>query len=110
VIDIAVEISPVELKALLDAGTPLRLVDVREPQEEQLCRIDGAELIPMNTIPGQLQDLKAGASPLVVFCHHGVRSLHVVEWLRKQGIDHVRSMAGGIDRWSREIDSSVPRY
>ncbi len=48
--------------------------------------------------------------PLILFCHHGVRSLHVAAWLRERGVENAQSMAGGIDQWSREIDPSVPRY
>lgn len=103
------EITPAQVKALLDAGTPLRLVDVREPEEVEICRIEGAEPIPMRSIPQHLNDLEDGR-PLIVFCHHGVRSLSVVEWLRRQGIEDCQSMSGGIDQWSREIDPKVPRY
>ena len=106
------EITPQEVKSKLDAGEKLHLIDVREPLEHQQAAIAGAELIPMRTIPSALQALegKSGEAPLVVFCHHGVRSLQVVNWLREQGIASSRSMTGGIDRWSVEIDPSVPRY
>jgi rhodanese-related sulfurtransferase len=106
------EVNPTEVKAQLDAGEPVRLIDVREVQEHQICRIDGAELIPMNTIPARLSELEAMAdeATLVVFCHHGMRSLNVANWLRGQGVEACQSMAGGIDRWSAEIDSKVPRY
>ncbi len=80
--------------------------------EFQLAHIDDAELIPMRTVPAELSrlDALADATPLIVFCHHGVRSLNVVHWLREQGVDACQSMAGGIDRWSLEIDPGVPRY
>ena len=66
----------------------------------------------MNTIPAALQKLEAQADQgtLIVFCHHGMRSLQVVNWLREQGVTACQSMAGGIDRWSLEVDRSVPRY
>jgi rhodanese-related sulfurtransferase len=69
-------------------------------------------LIPLRTVPAQLQRLEALADErtLIVYCHHGVRSLNVVNWLREQGISNCQSMAGGTDRWSLEIDPSVPRY
>jgi len=110
--EIALEITPAEVKALLDCGAHIRLIDVREPEEHAVCQIEGAELIPMQTIPQHLQDLDAGDTDAVlcVFCHHGVRSLSVVDWLRRQGVDNCQSMAGGIDRWSREIDPDVRRY
>ncbi|HLH00698.1 MAG TPA: rhodanese-like domain-containing protein [Bryobacteraceae bacterium] len=106
------ETSPAAVKQRLDAGEPLALVDVREPGEFQLASIPGAKLIPMRNVPAELQTLEASAedSTLIVFCHHGVRSANVVSWLREQGVTNCQSMAGGIDRWSLEIDPSVPRY
>ena|SRR5215831_13025701 len=108
--DLALEITPVEVKARLDSGEHIRLIDVREPNEHAICQIAGAELIPMNTIPQNLQDLDSGEAPIIVFCHHGVRSLAVVDWLRRQGVENCQSMAGGTDRWSLEIDPGVCRY
>jgi rhodanese-related sulfurtransferase len=110
-----IEISPQELKSLLDQGVSVRLIDVREPEEERICRIDGAVLMPMRGIPERLSELKSpelksGEPAPIAFCHHGVRSLRVAEWLRAQGIEGARSLAGGIDRWSLEIDPSVARY
>ncbi len=107
--EIALEITPVEVKARLDRGEHIRLVDVREPEEHAICQIAGAELIPMRTIPQHLQDLDDDRT-ICVFCHHGVRSLSVVDWLRRQGVENCQSMAGGIDRWSLEIDPGVRRY
>lgn len=106
------EITPQEVKQRLDAGEKLILIDVREPAEFQQARIERAELIPMRFIPAELQHLEAQADEgrLIVYCHHGVRSLNVVNWLREQGVAACQSMAGGIDRWSREIDPGVPRY
>lgn len=108
--DTPIETTPVEVKRLLNAGEALRLVDVREPEEYAICRIEGARLIPMRSIPQYLQELDDDGAPLVAFCHHGVRSLSVVDWLRRQGIENCQSMAGGIDRWSLEVDPSVSRY
>ena len=108
----SLEITPVEVKRKLDAGEKLTLIDVREPAEHQMSRIKSAHLMPMRTVPAGLQVLESMAdeSELIVFCHHGVRSLNVVSWLREQGVEACRSMAGGIDRWSVEIDPSVQRY
>ena len=103
------EITPAEVKKMLDARDAFLLVDCRDPWEFQSCRIEGAQLIPMGTIPAHLQELDA-AEKLVVFCHHGCRSLDVVAWLLRQGVEGARSMAGGIERWSCEIDPNVPRY
>jgi rhodanese-related sulfurtransferase len=109
---IPLEITPRDVKQRLDAGEKLALVDVREPAEFQLARISGGELIPMRTVPGELQRLNtlARETLLVVYCHHGVRSLNVVQWLRDQGVSACQSMAGGIDRWSRDVDPSVALY
>ncbi|MFN3324761.1 MAG: rhodanese-like domain-containing protein [Bryobacteraceae bacterium] len=106
------ELTPAEIKARLDAGEKLYLIDVREPVEYQVARIENSELIPMGTVPAALQALEAKCEEglLVIYCHHGVRSLNVVHWLRCQGVEECISMAGGIDRWSVEIDPAVPRY
>jgi rhodanese-related sulfurtransferase len=107
-----IEVTPLEVKQRLDAGEKIRLIDVREPFEHQVTRIEGADLIPMNTVPQRLQEIEAQAdgADLVIFCHHGMRSLSVADWLRRQGVENCQSMAGGIDRWSLEIDPKVPRY
>lgn len=86
------------------------MIDVREPWEHATAAIEASELIPMRSIPENLSRLEGSAAPLVVYCHHGVRSLSVVDWLRAQGVSNCWSMAGGIDLWSREIDPHVPRY
>ncbi len=106
------EISPTDVKRRLDAGEKLRLIDVREPDEFALCCIAGADLIPMRQIPAELQTLEgySDEGPLIVFCHHGVRSLNVVSWLRHNGVENCHSMAGGIEAWSLMVDPSVPRY
>jgi rhodanese-related sulfurtransferase len=103
------EITPAETKQRLDLGEKLLLVDVREPWESEICRIEGARLIPMGSIPANLQTLDAGED-VVCYCHHGVRSFDVAVWLRAQGVERARSLAGGIERWSLEIDPQVPRY
>lgn len=106
------EVTPEEVKRRLDAGESLALIDVREPFEHAVARLEGAELIPMQTVPERLAELqeKAAHAPLIVLCHHGVRSLNVVHWLRRQGIENCWSMAGGIDFWSVSVDPAVPRY
>jgi rhodanese-related sulfurtransferase len=104
------EITPAEVKAKLDSGSAILMIDVREPEEHRICRIDGSRLIPMRSIPQHLEELREEDGQIVVFCHHGVRSLSVVDWLRRQGVENSTSMAGGIDLWSRRIDPAVPRY
>jgi len=107
---VPLQITPSEVKQRLDKGEKLRLVDVRETYEFQQAHIEGSELIPMRTVPQALSDLAEETAPLIVFCHHGMRSLQVVSWLREQGIGSCSSMEGGIDRWSLEVDPTVPRY
>ena len=108
---LAFEIPPAEAHELLEAGEAV-LIDVREPHEFALARLNGARLIPMNDIPVHFQELERAADErlLVVYCHHGIRSLDVVLWLRGQGIEQCVSLMGGIDLWSRQVDGSVPRY
>lgn len=106
------EITPAEVKQRLDRGERLFLIDVRELAEFAQARIAGAELAPLGSVPSMLAELenKAEEAPLIVICHHGVRSLQAVHFLRERGVQACQSMSGGIDRWSREIDPAVPRY
>jgi rhodanese-related sulfurtransferase len=103
------EITVAELQRRRTAGDKMLLVDVRERWEYDICRIEGATLIPMGTIPANLQSLD-GDEDVICYCHYGQRSLDVAAWLRAQGIESARSLAGGIDRWSIEVDPKVPRY
>lgn len=103
------EISAEEVKRRLDAGEDLLLLDVREPYEWRAARLDGARLVPMGDVPTQLQQLDP-ERPTVVYCHQGVRSLSVTQYLRQQDFAEVRSMAGGIEAWSQRIDPAVPHY
>jgi adenylyltransferase/sulfurtransferase len=103
------EVTPTDLKQRLDSGDKLLLIDVREPWEFDVCHIDGAKLIPMGQIPANLQSLDVDED-VVCYCHHGMRSLDVAVWLRNQGVASAKSLAGGIERWSVEIDPKVPRY
>jgi adenylyltransferase/sulfurtransferase len=103
------EVAPGDVKDMLARGEKLFLVDVREKWEYDTTHIEGSVLIPLREIPANLARLEA-ASELVLFCHHGMRSLDAAAWLRSQGVEGARSMAGGIDRWSAEIDPNVPRY
>jgi rhodanese-related sulfurtransferase len=109
---LSMEVSPQDIKHRIDSGEKLHLIDVREPHEFAQARIEGGELIPMRSVPAALQTLegKADDAPLIVYCHHGVRSLNVVNWLREQGVEACQSMTGGIDAWSLTVDPNVPRY
>jgi rhodanese-related sulfurtransferase len=85
------------------------LLDCRNDDERALCVIEPSLHIPMPQTPERLAEIPRD-KPIIVYCHHGVRSLHVALYLKEQGLDDVRSMAGGIDRWSLQIDPAVPRY
>lgn len=110
--NLPLETTPAAVKQRLDAGEKLLLLDCREPHEHALTAIPGAEFIPMREIPAALPDLEAKAedATVIVVCHHGVRSLMVVDWLRGQGVPNCQSLTGGIDRWSLEVDPAVARY
>jgi len=104
------EISAAEFKAIRDAGGEFTLLDVREPWELQTAQIAGSMSMPMGDVPARFQQDLDPDAHIVVVCHHGVRSMNVTAWLRQQGFEKVQSLRGGIDRWSREIDPSVPLY
>ena len=89
---------------------PPVLVDVREPWEFEKARIAGSTHMPMGDVPARFQQELDPEGHIVVVCHHGVRSMNVTAWLRQQGFDKVQSLRGGIDRWSREVDPTVPTY
>lgn len=103
------EISAPELARELRTRDDVLLLDVREPQEFDICRIDGALLLPLSTLPAMLASLDDRAA-IVAYCHKGVRSLRALEMLQSAGFADVRSLRGGIDAWSRAVDPSVPRY
>ena len=86
------------------------LLDVREPWEVHTASLPNSVLMPMGEVPSRAHQELDPDQPIVVLCHHGARSLSVTMWLRDQGFEHVQSLAGGIDRWSRAIDPSIPRY
>ncbi len=105
------EIDCQKLKTWLDQNEPLLLLDCREADEVQRCSLPGATWIPMGQIPQHLAELEPYRErAIVVYCHHGGRSLRVTEFLRSQGFARAQSLCGGIDRWSQEVDPSVPRY
>jgi rhodanese-related sulfurtransferase len=106
-----------ELAERLERGERLAVLDVREPRERAYCAIvvppASADLhVPMAQVPDRLDAIRAAAAgaTLVVYCHHGVRSQMVADWLTAQGISGVANLDGGIDDWSRTVDPVVPRY
>jgi rhodanese-related sulfurtransferase len=104
-----IEITPSEVIEQHARGEKFLFVDVREKWEHDVSHIEGAMLIPLREIPANLAAFEE-AEEVVLFCHHGMRSLDAAAWLRSQGVAGARSMAGGIERWSVEIDPRVPRY
>jgi sulfur-carrier protein adenylyltransferase/sulfurtransferase len=102
-------IVPAQLSALLSNGEPVTIIDVREPYEWNIARIPSARLMPLGTMPGAATSLDRDAD-IVVYCHHGARSEAAAYALLDAGFRRVRNLTGGIDRWSIEVDSTVPRY
>ena len=104
------EVTVEETAALVAAGDAT-LLDCRELHEWETARIEGAALLPMSELSDRAEELRPLAErPVIVYCHHGVRSRHVAAALAASGFNDVRSMAGGIDGWSLRIDPDVPRY
>lgn len=99
-----------DVKAKLDRGEKIRLIDVREPHEYRLCRIEGAELKPLGEIPQWMAELNDPDEEIVLYCHHGMRSDRACDFLARQGLTNVSNMVGGIDEWSRRVDPGIPRY
>lgn len=105
------EISVTEARTLLSGPNPPRLIDVREEDEYATARIAGAELLPLSQWPAiAAEKLTDPNQPLLIQCHHGGRSARAAEFLLRNGFTNVTNLAGGIDAWSVEVDSSVPRY
>ncbi|MGZ9121378.1 MAG: molybdopterin-synthase adenylyltransferase MoeB [Gemmatirosa sp.] len=103
------EISPSELAARLRGIEPPVLLDVREPWEHGMARIDGSRLVPLNSLPHALSTLDPSRA-YVTMCHHGARSRMAAEFLLERGMTRVANLSGGIDAWSGDVDPSVPRY
>lgn len=103
------DITPAQLQRWLESGADLQVVDVRTPVEVEICRLEGARWIPMNELGERWREIDDGVRA-IVYCHHGTRSAQVVRFLRAQGLDDVWNLAGGIDRWSTEIDPEMARY
>ena len=107
------EVGPIGARDLIAGGA--LVVDVREPDEWRICRLDGAVLLPLGEVDERADELEDGhgadgETPIVVYCHHGVRSLTATALLQAKGLRGARSMAGGIDLWSVAVDSGVARY
>ncbi len=98
-----------ELKKRQDNGDTIFLLDVREPHEYSMAKIEGSVLIPLSELPNSLNKLDK-SSEIVAYCHKGMRSADAVGFLMQQGFANVKNLIGGIESWSIEIDNAVPRY
>jgi rhodanese-related sulfurtransferase len=107
--DLPLSIDVAAFDAWRKNGTEFALLDVRDPWELEICSLPEALTIPLQELPRRWGELPAD-KPLVVVCHHGMRSLHAVHWLRQQGMDRALNLAGGIDAWARQIDPSMGVY
>ncbi|MBL8466754.1 rhodanese-like domain-containing protein [Methyloversatilis discipulorum] len=105
------QLSVTDLAAwLADESRPKpQLLDVREKHEWAICRIEGSQLMPMNTVPAQLQALDP-EQPLVCVCHHGGRSMQVAIFLERNGFSNVFNLSGGVDAWALQVDNTMARY
>jgi rhodanese-related sulfurtransferase len=104
-------IHPKDLARRLREPNPPRLLDVRQPEENAFASLPGTRLIPLDELPlraGELRDWQG--EEIVVYCHHGIRSLRAIGFLRQMGFERLLNLEGGIDAWSAEVDPSVPRY
>lgn len=99
-----------ELQSWLATGNgPVELLDVREPWEYSVCRIEGSRLIPLSQLPARLGELDPGRATVVI-CHHGVRSLRAAAYLEHCGFGDVVNLSGGIDAWARTVDRNMAVY
>ena len=111
--DETMELMPAEVATWhqLPADERPCLLDCREPEEVQICRIEGSVHVPMAEIPASAERLRnLSGRGLVIYCHHGMRSLQATHFLRSKGIENTFSMAGGIELWARRIDPEMARY
>ncbi len=97
-----------ELSTYLRNAKPL-LIDVREPWEFEICQLPGSTNIPMGQIPQHLETI-CQAQECVIICHHGVRSMNVIQYLLRQKTEHLINLDGGVDAWAREVDADMPLY
>lgn len=102
-------ISPAQLAGKIKAGEKINLIDVREPIEFEIARIENAKLLPLSVFCEWIDTLDH-EDELIIMCHHGVRSGQVCAYLKQNGFERVYNLDGGIDAWSAEVDENVPRY
>jgi len=99
-----------ELKRRLDAGESFRLVDVREEDEWAFCRLPRAEWLPLSRFAAEASQTLRAEEPIILYCHHGVRSLHAGQFLEQLGFTRITNLSGGVHAWSKQVDASVPTY
>ena len=103
--------TPRELAEKLRSANPPRLLDVRQPDEHAFVALPDSTLIPLGELLARADEVEDWKSEeVVVYCHHGIRSAQAVDQLRAMGFTNVHNLSGGIDRWTSEVDPSVPRY
>ena len=105
-----IQLPPTELKQWQDEGRAFHLLDVRTDEERAICTLPAAIHIPMNLIPLRQNELPDDDLPIVVYCHHGIRSQYCALYLADAGFEQTANLKGGIDAWAREIDPAMPRY
>src|SRR5262249_21127897 len=103
------EIAPEELKARIDRGEQVYILDVRNPNEFQICRIPGSTLLPLPEF-GQRASEVPRDREVVVHCKSGIRSAKAIQFLREQGYTNLKNLTGGILAWAERIDPSMPKY
>ena len=104
-----VQLTPQQVQDGLQKQPAPLLLDVREEDEVRLCALPGSLHIPMNLIPLRHNELPEDI-PIIVYCHHGIRSLNVARYLAHVGFEHVANLQGGIDAWARQTDPTMARY
>lgn len=102
-------ISPQQLSEHLNKGENVKFIDVREPAEYEIARVEQAELLPLSRFNEWIGALKP-EDEIVVMCHHGIRSANVCMFLVRNNFENVSNLEGGIDLWSVEVDENIPRY
>lgn len=101
-------LSATELQTLLNDAA-VQLIDVRQADEWAIAHLPGARLLPLDQLPARSDEIDT-ARPVVLYCHHGMRSAMAGQWLERSGHSQVAHLEGGIDAWSREVDPRIPRY